>query len=115
MWEKFNLRVTLNTILDRGIQVNNLTETDGVAMLRREGFQEEVEARNKWLRATLTPGQLSAYFGGYVEIVALRDAMKRKQGSAFDLKGFHEQFLSYGGAPVKYIGELMLAPSGLRP
>ena len=115
MWEKFNLRVTMNTILDRGIQVNNLNEADGVAMLRREGFQEEVEARNKWLRATLTPRQLSAYFGGYVEIVALREAMKRKQGPAFALKRFHEQFLSYGGAPVKYIGELMLAPAGAKP
>ena len=36
--------------------------------------------------------------------------MKRKQSAAFDLKTFHEQFLSYGGAPVKYIRELMLAP-----
>ncbi|WP_345125162.1 DUF885 domain-containing protein [Hymenobacter antarcticus] len=115
MWDKWNLRVTLNTLLDRGIQANNLNEADGVAMLRREGFQEEVEARNKWLRATLTSGQLSAYFAGYMEIVALREAIMRKQGSAFGLKGFHEQFLSYGSAPVKYIGELMLSPVGLRP
>ena len=26
----------------------------------------------------------------------------------FDLKKFHEEFLSYGSAPVKYIRKLML-------
>jgi uncharacterized protein (DUF885 family) len=30
-------------------------------------------------------------------------------GDKFDLKKFHEKFLSYGSAPVKYIKELMLS------
>jgi uncharacterized protein (DUF885 family) len=34
--------------------------------------------------------------------------MMVKQGKEFDLKKFHEQFLSYGSAPVKYIKELMM-------
>jgi uncharacterized protein (DUF885 family) len=29
-------------------------------------------------------------------------------GEKFDLKTFHEDFLSYGSAPVKYIRKLML-------
>jgi uncharacterized protein (DUF885 family) len=37
----------------------------------------------------------------------LRERLKRKQGGKFDLKRFHEQFLSYGNAPVKVIRELM--------
>ena len=110
LWDKWNMRVTLNTVIDHAIQVDNMSENDAVALLRREGFQEEAEARNKWRRATLSQVQLSAYFTGYTEIYALREEMKRKQSAAFDLKTFHEQFLSYGGAPVKYIRELMLAP-----
>jgi hypothetical protein len=31
------------------------------------------------------------------------------EGNSFNLKQFHEQFLSYGSAPVKYISEAMLA------
>jgi len=31
-----------------------------------------------------------------------------KLGDRFVLKSFHEKFLSYGSAPVKYIRELML-------
>ena len=35
--------------------------------------------------------------------------IKKLKGDKFDLKEFHEQFLGYGNAPVKYIRELMLS------
>ncbi|ALW87360.1 hypothetical protein AUC43_13515 [Hymenobacter sedentarius] len=108
LWDKWNMRVTLNSIIDRAIQVDNMSENDVVTMLRRDGFQEEAEARGKWLRATLSQVQLSSYFSGYTEIYALREEIKKKQGKNFNLKAFHEEFLSYGSAPVKYIRELML-------
>jgi uncharacterized protein (DUF885 family) len=49
---------------------------------------------------------LCSYFTGYSEIYALREEMKKKKD--FDLKKFHESFLSYGSAPVKEIKKLML-------
>ncbi|MFC7668640.1 DUF885 family protein [Hymenobacter humi] len=108
LWDKWNMRVTLNTVIDHMIQVDDASEKDVVALLRRDGFQEEAEARGKWLRATLSQVQLSSYFTGYTEIYALREELKKQQGKNFNLKAFHEQFLSYGSAPVKYIRELML-------
>ena len=108
MWDKWNMRVTLNTILDHLVQAENASEAEVVQLLMRDGFQEEAEARNKWRRATLSQVQLSSYFTGYSEIMALRDEIKQKQGKDFDLKNFNEQFLSYGSAPVKYIRQLML-------
>ena len=108
MWDKWNMRVTLNTILDHEVHVNNASENAMVVMLRRDGFQEEAEARNKWRRATLSQVQLSSYFTGYTAIYDLRQELKKQQGKSFNLKAFHEQFLSYGSAPVKYIREMML-------
>ncbi|OON70228.1 DUF885 domain-containing protein [Hymenobacter sp. CRA2] len=108
MWDKWNMRVTLNTILDHLVQTGTISEAETVQMLMRDGFQEEAEARNKWRRATLSQVQLSSYFTGYSEIMALRDELKKKQGNDFDLKTFNEQFLSYGSAPVKYIRQMML-------
>lgn len=108
LWDKWNMRSTLNAVIDHAIQVDNMSENDVVTMLRREGFQEEAEARGKWLRATLSQVQLSSYFTGYSEIYALREELNQQQGQDFDLKAFHENFLSYGSAPVKYIRELML-------
>ena len=65
------------------------------------------EATEKWRRATLSQVQLTSY-NGYAEITALRDEMRAKQGSAFSVKRFNNQFLSYGSAPVRSIRTLML-------
>ncbi|MBC8083958.1 MAG: DUF885 domain-containing protein [Hymenobacter sp.] len=108
MWDKWNMRVTLNAILDYEVHVNNISEAAAKALLLRDGFQEEAEAGNKWRRATLSQVQLSSYFTGYTEIYELRQELKKEQASRFDLKAFHEKFLSYGSAPVKYIRILML-------
>jgi uncharacterized protein (DUF885 family) len=108
LWDKWNMRSTLNAVVDNLIQTQNATEKDVVALLTGAGFQEEAEARNKWHRATLSQVQLSSYFTGYTEIVALREEVKEREGAAFNLKNFNEQFLGFGSAPVKYIRDLML-------
>ncbi len=107
LWDKWNLRSTLNAIADQRIQTQGAREADIVALLTREGFQEEAEARGKWHRATLSQVQLSSYFTGYTEITALRDEIRRREGAKFSVKKFNEQFLSYGSAPVPYIARLM--------
>ncbi|QNF34063.1 DUF885 domain-containing protein [Adhaeribacter swui] len=112
-WYKWNLRVTLNAILDYSVHVLNMSEKEALNLLINEGFQEETEAREKWRRATLSQVQLSSYFTGYTEIYDLREEMKKKQGKEFNLKQFHEQFLSFGNAPVGYIRTLMLAKSAV--
>jgi uncharacterized protein (DUF885 family) len=109
MWMKWNLRTVVNTILDVEIQTMNMSKEAAITMMMREAFQEEAEATNKWKRATLNQVQLTSYYNGYAEIVALRDEMRQKQGDKFSVKDFNNQFLSYGSAPVKSIRELMLA------
>jgi uncharacterized protein (DUF885 family) len=108
MWDKWNMRVTLNTILDHDVHVGGISREAALKMLQRDGFQEENETTNKWRRATLSQVQLSSYFSGYTAIYDLREELKKEQGSKFDLKTFNEQFLSYGSAPVKYIRTMML-------
>ncbi len=75
----------------------------------KEAFQQEAEVKGKYKRATLTQVQLTSYFTGLTEIYELREEIKKKQADKFDLKKFHEQFLSYGSAPVKDIRALMLS------
>jgi uncharacterized protein (DUF885 family) len=108
MYYKWNLRSTCNTILDYGVHVNNLSKEDAINLLVNEAFQQQAEAEGKWKRVSLTQVQLCSYFTGYTEIYDFREELKKKQGDTFKLKEFHEKFLSYGSAPVKYIRELML-------
>lgn len=108
IYYKWNLRATCNTILDYSIHTANMSEEDAMKLMVNECFQQEKEAANKWKRANLTQVQLCSYFTGFREIYDFREEVKKMQGDQFKLKAFHEKFLSYGSAPVKYIRELML-------
>lgn len=109
MYYKWNLRVTCNTIIDYGIQADNYSQQKVMDILQNEAFQEQAEAGEKWRRATLSQVQLCSYFSGFREIYDFRDELKKEKAAGFDLKQFHENFLSYGSAPVKYIKLLMKA------
>ena len=114
IYSKWNLRSVCNTILDYGVHVLDMSEGDALKLLTRDAFQSDQEAAEKWRRVTLTSVQLTSYFSGYAAIYDLRERLKRARGDAFDLKRFHEQFLSYGSAPVAVIRELMEPSPGSR-
>lgn len=113
MYSKWNLRIVVNTILDYSVHVLDMTREQAIDMLMNEAFQERTEAEGKWRRATISQVQLTSYFTGYSEIYAFREELKEKMGESFDLKTFHNKFLSYGNAPVPLIRNLMLKELGL--
>jgi uncharacterized protein (DUF885 family) len=107
MHGKWLLRVVFNTILDYAVHVKGMERDEAIRLMREEAFQEESEATQKWRRITLSQVQLTSYFAGYAEIYDLRERLKTELGDGFDLKAFHNEFLSYGSAPVSIISELM--------
>ncbi|NDI86863.1 DUF885 domain-containing protein [Undibacterium crateris] len=110
MYYKWNLRAICNTILDYQVHVMGMSEQEAKRFLTQEAFQTQAEADGKWKRVQYTSVQLTSYFSGYADIMALREELKQQRGTQFRLKPFHEQFLSYGSAPVGMIRQLMLKP-----
>lgn len=108
MYYKWHLRSVCNTILDISVHTKNMQKEDAIKFLVNEAFQQQAEAENKWRRVSVTQVQLCCYFTGYSEIYDFREELKKSQGDKFNLKQFHEKFLSYGSAPVKNIRTLML-------
>ena len=111
MYYKWNLRSTCNMILDYSVHTQNMSKEEAMNLLVKEAFQQQTEAEGKWKRVSVTQVQLCCYFTGFTEIYDFREQMKKQMGQQFNLKAFHEKFLSYGSAPVKYIKQLMLAES----
>lgn len=111
MYGKWNLRVVTNAIMDYAVHVLGMTQQQAMDMMLLEAFQEQTEAENKWRRITLSQVQLTSYFTGYAEIYDFRERVKQQLGNEFDLQRFHNQFLSYGNAPVPAIIELMQDPT----
>ena len=105
---KFYLRTIANAILDQGVHVDGWSRDQAMQLMTQQAFQQEREAAGKWVRAQLSSAQLPTYFVGVQEQYDLRNAMQAKLGDKFDLKAYHDQVLSYGAPPTRYVHELML-------
>lgn len=105
---KWYLRAVTNAIIDSAIHVDGMTRDQAIKLMIEGGFQEEREAAGKWTRAQLTSAQLSTYFVGYQEHIEMRAAVRSLWGDEFTLRRYHDQALSYGSPPVKYVRALML-------
>ena len=109
--DKFYLRTVANAILDQGVQVDGWTKAQAMDLMVKRTFQQEREAEGKWVRAQLTSAQLPTYFVGVQEHFDLRKAMRQKLGKDFKLKPYHDQVLSYGAPPVRFVRAMMLGES----
>ena len=105
---KFYLRTIANAILDQGVQVDGWTREQAMDLMVRQTFQQEREAAGKWTRAQLTSAQLPTYFVGVQEHFDMRKAAEAKLGAQFNLKAYHDQVLSYGAPPGRFVRQLML-------
>jgi len=105
---KWYLRAVTNAIIDSAIHVDGMTRDEAMKLMIEGGFQEEREAAGKWVRAQLSSAQLSTYFVGYQEHVAMRMAIEDAWGDEFTLRRYHDQALSYGSPPVKFVRALIL-------
>jgi uncharacterized protein (DUF885 family) len=73
----------------------------------KEGYQARPIAEVETKRGTSDALYLY-YTLGKLEIMKLREDVKKKQGAAFNLQQFHDDFMRQGFAPVKVIRKAML-------
>lgn len=126
---KFYLRATTNALMDVAIHTAGMTEAEAMDLMVRGGFQEENEARGKWLRARLTSTQLSTYYLGSIEMWDMEvEARKRaavRAGSGpdsvppqriaggmgatpgFDYRAHLESVISHGSPPIKWVSRIL--------
>jgi uncharacterized protein (DUF885 family) len=78
-----------------------------VEFFQKEGYQSKETAIVETRRGTSDPTYLY-YTLGKLEIMKLREDLKKKQGAAFSLEEFHNNFLKQGFPPIKIIREAML-------
>jgi uncharacterized protein (DUF885 family) len=92
-----------------GIEMHTgkMTMEEAEAFFQNEGYQSKETAVVETKRGTGDPTYLY-YTLGKLEIMKLREDMKRKQGAAFSLEEFHNNFLKQGFPPVKIVREALL-------
>ncbi|MDR3738914.1 MAG: DUF885 domain-containing protein [Terracidiphilus sp.] len=92
-----------------GIQMHTgaMSFDQAVEFFQKEGYQSKETALVETKRGTSDPTYLY-YTLGKLEILKLRDDLKQKQGTAFSLQEFHDNFLRQGWPPIKIVREALL-------
>jgi uncharacterized protein (DUF885 family) len=92
-----------------GIQMHtgSMSYDEAVAFFQKEGYQSKENAVVETKRGTSDPTYLY-YTLGKLEIMKLREDVKKRQGAAFSLEKFHNDFLRQGFPPVKIVREAIL-------
>jgi uncharacterized protein (DUF885 family) len=72
-----------------------------------EGYQSRSIGDVETKRGTSDPTYLY-YTLGKLQIMKLRADMQKKEGAAFSLQKFHDDFMRQGGAPIKIVRRAML-------
>ena len=92
-----------------GIQLHtgNMTIEQAEDVFQKEGYQSRETAIVETKRGAGDPTYLY-YTLGKLEILKLRADVMKKEGSAFSLQKFHDEFLRQGFPPIKIVREAML-------
>jgi uncharacterized protein (DUF885 family) len=126
---KFYLRAITNAIIDVAIHTEGMDEQAALDLMINGGFQEEDEARAKWLRARISSTQLSTYYVGSLEMWDLEVEARRRAAVAsgagsesvpeqhiaggmgttpgFDYRSHLEAVISHGTPPIKWVARAM--------
>ncbi len=92
-----------------GIQMHTgkMSTDQAIEFFQEEGYQSKETAVVETKRGTGDPTYLY-YTLGKLEILKLREDLKARQGAAFSLEQFHNEFLKQGFPPIKIVREAML-------
>jgi uncharacterized protein (DUF885 family) len=92
-----------------GIQMHRgkMTFDEGVHFFETEGYQTHESGLTETKRGTADPTYLY-YTLGKLEILKLRADLQKKQGPAFALEKFHNDFLRQGFPAIKIVRKTML-------
>ncbi len=92
-----------------GIQMHTgkMSFDQAVEFFVKEGYQSRETALVETKRGTSDPTYLY-YTLGKLEILKLREDLRKKQGAAFSLEKFHDDFMKQGFPPIKIVRRALL-------
>lgn len=94
-------------IVGMEMHTGKMSIEEAETFFQKEGYQSKETAVVETKRGAGDPTYLY-YTLGKLEIMKLREDMKKKQGANFSLEQFHDDFLKQGFPPIKIVRRAML-------
>jgi Bacterial protein of unknown function (DUF885) len=99
-------RLLARAVVDIGLHERSLTFEQAIAIYRDRVGMPQDAARAEACKNSMFPGTAVMYWLGTDGLHRLRRERARVEGSAFSLRRFHEQLLSFGSIPVPLIARV---------
>ncbi len=96
-------------VVDSGLHHKRWSREQGIRYMVDTLGDQETSIATEVERYCVWPGQASSYKVGHTTWVRLREDAKRRLGSRFDIKGFHDTGLNLGGVPLTVLERTMNA------
>jgi uncharacterized protein (DUF885 family) len=93
-------------VVDTGMHHLGWSREQAVAYMQDQLGDAESACATEIERYCAWPGQALGYMVGKLTWLSIRDAMKKKQGAAFDIKTFHDTGLTHGAMPLDVLDGL---------
>lgn len=96
-------------VVDSGLHGLGWTRRQAIDFIREHTTMAERAAASEVDRYLAWPGQALSYKLGQLEITALREEARARQGGRFDVRRFHDVVLGQGGLPLVTLREVVTA------
>jgi uncharacterized protein (DUF885 family) len=87
-------------VVDTGIHSKGWTRDQVVEFMRKSGALDEPTIQSETDRYIAWPAQALSYKIGQLKFLELRERARRKLGSNFNIRAFHDEMLSGGSLPL---------------
>jgi uncharacterized protein (DUF885 family) len=94
-------------VVDTGIHALGWTRQQAIDFMANHTALGENNIANEVDRYIASPGQALAYKLGQMELLRLRAEARERQGSAFDIKQFHDVVLAEGALPLPVLRQVV--------
>jgi uncharacterized protein (DUF885 family) len=97
-------------IIDVQLHCGGWSRKKAVQYLVEKAMLEEPNAEVEVRRYCLTPTYQMSYMVGKIELLEILTDYKARRGEAFNLRQFHNDLISHGSLPFKFIRQFMGLP-----
>ena len=101
------VRMAARAVVDVRLHLGELTLEEAATYYEARAGMSSGAARGEAVKNSMFPGAAIMYLMGADAIHELRRDMMQREGADFELRRFHDTFLSYGSIPVSLIAEDM--------
>lgn len=109
------LRAAARALVDVRLHEGRFSLDDAARLYEERVGMSSAAARSEAVKNSMFPGTALAYLVGSDLIRRMRSEAVAREGTAFDLRAFHDRFLQQGSLPLALITPEMLAPESPPP